>query len=181
MFALPVAVDVAWTGAEAPAGPVGVEELLIDAVMLWLCPESVDVALWLWLTTTASAEPPVAATAYVDPAPTTNLFLKSGVPLEPLHNSQPLGIEAILPDHITIAPEGTPFVSTKAVVAIWVVLVPGAAVVAKGVPVNVGETEEIAPENVAVEPDKAPVKAVVPVTAKLPLTVKLLTEPVKLE
>ena len=68
-------------------------------------------------------------------------------------------------------------------VAIWVVFVPAAAVGAVGVPVNAGETEEIAPENVAVVPAKAaesvvaPVKAVVPVTAKLPLTVKLPTEP----
>jgi hypothetical protein len=27
------------------------------------CPESVEVAVWVWLTTTASALPPVAATA----------------------------------------------------------------------------------------------------------------------
>jgi hypothetical protein len=59
------------------------------------------------------------------------------------------------------------------------VFVPTVAVGAVGVPVNAGETEDIAPENTAVEPDKAPVKAVVPVTARLPLTVKLPTDPDK--
>ena len=58
--------------------------------------------------------------------------------------------------------------------AFWVDIVPSepvAAVIAVGVPVNDGDTEEIAPENTAVEADKAPVKDVVPVTSKLPFTV----------
>ena len=40
------------------------------------------------------------------PAPTTNLSLKSGVPLAPLHNNHPLGIAAAEPDHIIIPPAG---------------------------------------------------------------------------
>ena len=60
---------------------------------------------------------------------------------------------------------------TKAVVAIWVVLVPARAVGAVGVPVKVGLTEDMAPENVAVDAVSAPVRAVVPVTVRLPLIV----------
>ena len=37
-----------------------------------------------------------------------NLFRKSGVPLVPSHNNQPLGIVAIVPDHIIIPPLGNP-------------------------------------------------------------------------
>ena len=37
-------------------------------------------------------------------APIINLLRKSGVPLEPLHNNHPLGIVAIVPDHIIIIP-----------------------------------------------------------------------------
>ena len=40
------------------------------------------------------------------PAPTTKRFLKSGVPLEPLHRYQPDGIEFTDPDHKPIKPEG---------------------------------------------------------------------------
>ena len=39
-------------------------------------------------------------------APMINLFLKSGVPLDPLHNDHPVGIVAIEPDHIIIPPRG---------------------------------------------------------------------------
>ena len=49
--------------------------------------DDVLVAVWVWLTTIALAEPPVASTAYVDPAPTINRSRKSGVPLEPLHRT----------------------------------------------------------------------------------------------
>ena len=40
------------------------------------------------------------------PAPTINLSLKSGVPLDPLHSAHPVGIDAIDPDHIIIPPTG---------------------------------------------------------------------------
>jgi hypothetical protein len=49
----------------------------------------------------------------------------------PLHNSQPAGIDATDPDHITITPLGSMFdrlFDTKAVVATCVLLVPLAAV-----------------------------------------------------
>jgi hypothetical protein len=50
-----------------------------------------------------------------------NLSLKSGVPLEPLHNAHPDGIEATDPDQRIIPPVGNDAataVVTKAVVAI---------------------------------------------------------------
>ena len=84
--------------------------------------------------------PPVALTAYVVPAPTTNLSRKSGVPLEPLHKDHPVGIDAIEPDQRVITPAGTAYrieALTNAVVANCVVLVPVDAVGAAGVPVNV--------------------------------------------
>ena len=70
------------------------------------CPGSVtvEVAVCVWLGKEAFALPPVAFTAYVEPAPTTNLSRRSGVLDAPLHNSQPLGIEAALPDQIIIMP-----------------------------------------------------------------------------
>ena len=74
-----------------------------------------------------------------------NRFLRSGVLLVPSHITQPDGIEPIEPDHIIMPPDGNAAVAaavTKAVVAIWVVLVPGEAVVDKGVPVNVGEADK---------------------------------------
>ena len=55
----------------------------------------------------ALALPPVAATAYPLPAPTINLFCRFGVPLAPLHNWYPVGIDTVLPDHIIIPPIGT--------------------------------------------------------------------------
>jgi hypothetical protein len=45
-------------------------------------------------------------------APTTNLSLKSGVPLLPSHNCQPLGIEATVPDQKMIAPTKRESLST---------------------------------------------------------------------
>ena len=62
------------------------------------------------------------------------------MPLEPLHNNHPLGIEATEPDHNKITPAGI-ISLTKAVVAIWVVFVPAVAVGANGAPVNVGEAD----------------------------------------
>jgi hypothetical protein len=53
----------------------------------------------------------VALTAYVLAAPTINLFLKSGVPLAPLHNIHPVGIAAEEPDQTIIAPTGNAVVS----------------------------------------------------------------------
>jgi hypothetical protein len=67
----------------------------------------------------------------------TNLSRKSGVLLVPLHNSQPEGMLATDPDHITITPLGMLLVTmfdTKAVVATWVLLVPFAGVGAVTVP-----------------------------------------------
>ena len=83
-------------------------------------------------TTIESVEPPVAFTAYVDPAPTTKRLRRSGVPLEPLHRTQPVGILATEPDHRTIVPEGTRLAAaiaacTNAVVAICVLLVEAVA------------------------------------------------------
>jgi len=69
------------------------------------------------------------------------LSLKSGVELEPLHNTHPLGIAAAEPDQIIIPPLGNTVViaaATNAVEAICVVLVPAEAVGANGVPVSVG-------------------------------------------
>jgi hypothetical protein len=63
------------------------------------------------------------------------------VELEPLHNTQPEGIDAEEPDQIIIPPLGIADVRavvTNAVVAICVVLVPAEAVGANGVPVSVG-------------------------------------------
>jgi hypothetical protein len=75
-------------------------------------------------------------------------------------------------------PAGNPFAIAKAVVAIRVLLSPAAAVVAVGVPEKAGDTEVIAPENAAVEPERAPVSVVVPVTDRLPDTEKLPAAPV---
>ena len=52
------------------------------------------------------SDPPVAPTAYVAPAPTIKRFLRSGVPLEPLHNTHPDGIFEVCPDHNKIIPDG---------------------------------------------------------------------------
>jgi hypothetical protein len=63
------------------------------------------------------------------------------VELEPLHNTQPEGIDAEEPDQIIIPPLGNTAataVATKAVLAICVVFVPEDAVGANGVPVSVG-------------------------------------------
>jgi hypothetical protein len=102
----------------------------------------------VWLTTIASLVPPVCVAEPVmdvlarevtsASAPIINLLRKSGVPLDPLHKYHPVGIEAMVPDHIPINPEGTEFVSTKAVVAICVVFVPAEAVGAVGVPKRSG-------------------------------------------
>jgi hypothetical protein len=67
---------------------------------------------------------------------------------------------------------------TNAVVAIRVLLSPEDAVVAVGVPDKTEFVELAAPLNVAVEPDKAPVRVVVPVTDRLPETEKLPAAPV---
>jgi hypothetical protein len=66
----------------------------------------VEVAVCVWVTTTASALPPAAATAYADPAPITNLSRKFGVLLVPSHITHPLGIDAIDPLHIIMPPDG---------------------------------------------------------------------------
>ena len=50
------------------------------------------------------AAPPVASTAYPEPAPTTNLSCKFGVPLDPLHSRHPSGIDPTDPDHNIIIP-----------------------------------------------------------------------------
>lgn len=52
------------------------------------------------------SEPPVAPTVYVDPAPTTKRFIRSGVPLEPSHNAHPDGIFVVCPDHNSMIPDG---------------------------------------------------------------------------
>jgi hypothetical protein len=64
-------------------------------------------------------------------------------------------------------------VVTKAVVANWVVLVPGEAVGAVGTPVNVGETEDIAPLKDAVVPESTPVTPKEPPTDAFPTIPKL--------
>ena len=45
-------------------------------------------------------------TVVSDEAPITNLFLKSGVPFEPLHRTKPVGILDIKPDQATMTPLG---------------------------------------------------------------------------
>jgi hypothetical protein len=75
-------------------------------------------------------------------------------------------------------PAGNPFAIAKAVVAIWVVFVPAAAVGAVGVPDKTEFTELTAPLKLAVEPERAPVSVVVPVTDRLPETEKLPAAPV---
>ena len=53
---------------------------------------------------------PVIKDSYVAseyPAPTTNLSLRSGDPLVPSHNCQPVGIVDMVPDHIIILPVST--------------------------------------------------------------------------
>jgi hypothetical protein len=52
------------------------------------------------------AAPPVASTAYVLPAPTTNRSRRFGVPLVPSHIAQFAGIDATDPDHKIIPPIG---------------------------------------------------------------------------
>ena len=56
----------------------------------------------------ADSLPPTAPTAYVSPAPSKNLFLKSGVPLFPSHIAYPVGIAFVAPDQRRIQPVGTP-------------------------------------------------------------------------
>ena len=75
-------------------------------------------------------------------------------------------------------PAGNPFAIAKAVVAIWVVFVPAAAVGAVGVPDKTEFVELTAPLKLAVEPERAPVSVVVPVTDRLPETEKLPAAPV---
>jgi hypothetical protein len=53
-----------------------------------------------------SAFPPVELRLKELPAPTINLFLRSGVPLEPLQINHPKGIVFSVPDHIIIRPVG---------------------------------------------------------------------------
>ena len=72
----------------------------------------------MWETNIASLEPPdcvadPVTVVFADPplsewAPITNLFLKSGVLFEPLHNTQPDGILDTVPDHNPINPDGIP-------------------------------------------------------------------------
>ena len=78
--------------------------------------------------------PPVAPAVYFPPAPTMNLFLRSGVPFVPSHNAQPNGV--FVPDHITIVPRGK-IPCTNAVVASPVELSEPGNVVARAEPVNV--------------------------------------------
>ena len=88
----------------------------------------------------ALALPPVAPGLKVLPAPRTNLSRRSGVPLDPLHNNHPAGMDATDPDHITITPLGKKLdrlLLTKAVVATCVLLTPLAAVGAVAAPDSV--------------------------------------------
>ena len=74
----------------------------------WVCDgicESVSVT---------EAAPPESPTLYSEPpAPTTNLFLKSGVLLLPSHKTYPEGIAFAAPDHITITPVGIPAIPVR--------------------------------------------------------------------
>ena len=91
-------------GTPAPAFPD--DPFVYPAEWAWVGSVTTDVAVCVCDTTIASAEPPVASTEYVEPAPTINRSLRSGVPLDPLHNTHPEGIEPIEPDHNIIPPEG---------------------------------------------------------------------------
>ena len=49
-------------------------------------------------------DPPDAPGLYAPPAPTINLSVRFGVPLLPSHNTNPVGILPVLPDHKIIIP-----------------------------------------------------------------------------
>ena len=85
------------------SAPLPTDANFVCACCVCACVGSVTVCVCE--TTTASALPPVAPTAYVEPAPTTNLFRRSGVLDVPSHNKNPLGIEAVLPDQSIIMPD----------------------------------------------------------------------------
>lgn len=122
------------------------------------------VIVWLWLTSVALAEPPVAPTAYAEPAPTTNLSRKLGVPLVPSQSSQPEGIAPLDPDQIIITPAGSAAkiaAVTKAVVARLVSLSPELGVGAVGLPVKTGDARS------ALSAPRAATKAVVAMLVSL--------------
>ena len=131
------------------------------------------------------AAPGASAVIAAVPVPTTTP-LSDAAPVPPEATGiavespeiEPPVIATLLAFWLDIVPRAPATFCTKAVVAICVVLVPANAVGAVGVPVNTGLTEEIAPENVAVDAVNAPVKAVVPVTDRLPLITWLPKEPV---
>ena len=82
--------------------------------------ETEFVCEWLGICAVVSVTvftPPVAFTAYVVPAPTTNLSRKSGVPAVPSHSVQPVGLETIEPDHKVIRPTGKAPGSADAIAA----------------------------------------------------------------
>ena len=65
--------------------------------------------MWLGMLVVVSVllcEPPVAPGSSPEAAPRINLSRRSGVPPLPLHNAQPDGMFARVPDHITITPVG---------------------------------------------------------------------------
>jgi hypothetical protein len=71
--------------------------------------ESLNVCLCHGMLANTSAfefVPPVVS-SLDEPAPMTNLLVRSGVPLLPLQRCQPLGIVLVCPDHMMIPPDGT--------------------------------------------------------------------------
>lgn len=139
-------VDAATVPGEEPAKPPLPTEVVPDTEWLWV--GSVTVAVCVWLTTIASALPPVAATEYVLPAPITNRFVKFGVLLVPSHNAQPLGIETIDPLHIMMPPDGNDAgnaADTHAVPLLDKTLpdVPGETVVTAEVPLPINTPAEV--------------------------------------
>ena len=75
------------------------------------------------------ALPPISPGVYILPAPTINRSRKSGVPFDPSHICQPVGMLAAVLFHIQITPLGTTL-CTKDVVAIAVLFVVGNCAVA---------------------------------------------------
>ena len=80
-------------------------------------PANVDtlLAVCVCAATIAFALPPVVPWANAVPAPSTNLSLRSNVPLVPSANCQPSGIVLVAPDQIAIVPIGIPMLSVFSV------------------------------------------------------------------
>ena len=110
---------------------VSVPVLLTDATLVVLFTSVVLFCVyvfatkWVWANTTpvsldCNADPVIvdfAAPASSASAQTTNLFVRFGVLFVPSQRSHPVGIVAMVPDHIAIIPEGTAYPDHSGAVA----------------------------------------------------------------